>query len=67
MPRGIINPSISADEGLMLDTFVSEEVQNHKAYIRSHQSYSMLYLLFTNIFIHIQQLSSYSRNIFIRI
>ena len=36
----------------------------HKVYIRSH---SMLYLLFRNIFIHIQQLSSYSRNTFIRI
>ena len=40
---------------------VSEMVQN------SQSSHSMLYLLFTNIFIHIQQLSSYSRNIFILI
>ena len=36
----------------------------HKVYINSH---SMLLLLFTNIFIHIQQLSFYSRNIFIHI
>ena len=33
----------------------------HKVYIHSH---SMLLLLFTNIFIHIQQLSLHSRNIF---
>ena len=31
MPRGMINPSISAEEGLMLDTIVSEEVQNSQS------------------------------------
>ena len=36
----------------------------HKVYIHSH---SRLLLLFTNIFIHIQQLSLHSRNIFVYI
>ena len=36
----------------------------HKVYIHSH---SMLLLIFTNIFIHIQQLNLHSRNIFIHI
>ena len=31
MPRGMINPSISAEEGLMLDTIVSEVVQNSQS------------------------------------
>ena len=43
---------------------LAEWCKIHKVYIYSH---STLLLLFTNIFIHIQQLNLYSRNILIHI
>ena len=52
---------VSRDGG---NLWLAEWCKIHKVHIHSH---SMLFLVFTNIFIHIQQLSFYSRNIFIYI
>ena len=64
MISGVIHCFIATVHTVTVRLLLAKWCKIHKVYIRSH---SMLYLLFTNIFIHIQQLSSYSRNICIRI
>ena len=55
---------MNVQSNLCGEVWLAEWCKIHKVYIHSH---SMLFLVFTNIFIHIQQLSFYSRNIFIYI
>ena len=54
----------SSNNKLLKVVWLAKWCKIHKVYIHSH---SRLLLLFTNIFIHIQQLSLHSRNIFVYI